>query len=972
MPTIDEITTLATNADKEQLPITTAVELKNLRPVNGKLVKTNGFGKVLDTGSTAVVATPTIANYIFTYVDSDFTTGKLYIAVSINSSQPNVIIYGYDDTSSAWITLNTGSDTAAVNGKTFNIPANTAWNHANLENPVIQLGRTLRLYPGNNSDTSSQADLVLIQPIDRKYYDGNYVPTDSGYTADYYGVSGDLTKPALTFTVSQLQGGDKGTFTPSSTDIDARFYRFAYLYDGIQESLLSDQIGVTYDESIDMFGKFQFTVDRTTQDKRITGLKMYRATDDDSAQELIQTVDFLRDSADTGVLLSQDGKVATTGAHIPGVTMDFDSSAGPFKIFIGNDFGGSSGITLSPTPSTGDTEFTWVGTGSLNTEINEDLWNAKWRIEDQSATLPDDENTLGGAYAGINTVILPNLSTDLSLNNYSGGVLEGTNPNVNNTNVSTTGTSASVDGEEILTLTTPTPHFLEAGNIINFSGFTSTNLSLNGRQIVKEVPTGSRLTFTIEIEISGGLGQNGTYQKQQGTHLLDANVGKAVHSSENWAIRSSGALAVGGYNLLDPVKGLYFPTLSTNDITYTIYDPNLIGLGEFAPHQEVKFSEVNGKFAIDVQGRLFQYNVTLNPNSTDSSKAESQPDWLLFSDLDQPDMMPVDNLNTFRIQSQEGGEGTGLAELFGNVVAMKPHSLTTVYLNNTPDDATQWYLKTSAFNVGNIAPNGYITVRNNLYVIYHNGIYRFRLNDLAEANESSVKDFRISELINDIFEALTTTQKEAVRSVFDAKNQEILFTFNTRCFAWNIQFQSWREVTGKVGFFGSLEFADVGTNPSVGSPSTGNNVLFSLDKDGETIVYPFQTTSTAGLGSVVADMQIRSTSVDESGPVSVQSKTFTTTDMRPQVVRYLNITYKAATTIDVEIYTEKGGLDPSINSPLKTIELPATSEINGARQVETYRTRISVRAEKYNIRIADGANTDAVEIHKILITNKER
>jgi hypothetical protein len=156
-------------------------------------------------------------------------------------------------------------------------------------------------------------------------------------------------------------------------------------------------------------------------------------------------------------------------------------------------------------------------------------------------------------------------------------------------------------------------------------------------------------------------------------------------------------------------------------------------------------------------------------------KAESHPDWLSYSELDQPDVTPVSNVIKF--SDREGGEITGLDELFGIPVVMKRQSIRPYNTKADPADPTTWYSAESIHNIGNIPHHGYISVQGSLYVCSQDGIYRLSPNNLAASDSTPTEHLKITGPIEDAYDKMTQTQKEEMIVGYNQQENEIVWTF---------------------------------------------------------------------------------------------------------------------------------------------------------------------------------------------------
>ncbi|HCT53064.1 MAG TPA: hypothetical protein DF712_11455, partial [Balneola sp.] len=165
--------------------------------------------------------------------------------------------------------------------------------------------------------------------------------------------------------------------------------------------------------------------------------------------------------------------------------------------------------------------------------------------------------------------------------------------------------------------------------------------------------------------------------------------------------------------------------VSTDTNEIAIIDKGLTSLGEHPYSAEPKI-KVNAQYGKILKGRLFLGNIVLDPGNEN----EAQNDWIAYSELNAFDVRPVSNVLPF--PDREGGQITGLAELFGRLIIFKPQAFYVLDVVN-PSDPTTWTRKESKINIGNIAPEGIIEVHDSVYFVHHDGIYRLDSNTVASS-----------------------------------------------------------------------------------------------------------------------------------------------------------------------------------------------------------------------------------------------
>ncbi len=265
---------LWTNADLEDIPLEYVTELQNLRPVNGKLVKTFAFGDKITTAVTQLDSY-TVRNFI-TFIQSELNGGVsgnedwLYMMQYINDTNNSMILYGWYPATSSWTQI-------------AGMPPYIYY-HNKAKNPIIQENEIIRFLPGNiDSVGSNVSEGFMLTHISNKFFDDHYAPSP-----DFYRRPTTINEPNIDFTLTEL---DSGFFN------EPQNYRFSYIYDGLQESLLDSGLTFFYDSL--GFGKFDFYIEKAEHNRRVTSMNIYRSDEPDGIYNIIHTIDFLRDTLQT-------------------------------------------------------------------------------------------------------------------------------------------------------------------------------------------------------------------------------------------------------------------------------------------------------------------------------------------------------------------------------------------------------------------------------------------------------------------------------------------------------------------------------------------------------------------------------------------------------------------------------------------------------------------------------------------------
>lgn len=850
------------NADREDIDPEFLVKLKNKRPVNGKLVKTFGFGEKTDIG--APLGLP--ADNLVTYLNSELDGDRGYIAICINDTTKKLCCF---------------------------ISAYGVWNEwfsaldftllediyqKNARNPLIQESKILRILPGNVGYAigTTEAKGLWIGYIDRKYFDELLSPV-----AGFYGYPTEIEKPVIEFMVEQIPGGTFNSKEPAEGE--KKYYKFSNVYDGIQEGLLGKELQVDFGEKT--FLELKYSIDKEFHNRRKNAMKIYRSDLKEGPYKHIQTIDYLRDLPE-GTYDSDGAFSGIRSIYVPALK-DFNFEDGKTYVIQIWYPPNSANINIyQPDEGLGSETFVSM------IDIWGDCWNKGFALKEDDVLVVSQKY---GLYAGANTVLL---SEDFGDEILSGGVLI-----FNDWKAGEVTKAETIGGGEQTKFTSTNCGLREGDKILMFEMSVP---SYNGEFIIQSNDTNYFVVNVSFVEDSTGWWNVENYRG-----IIDYNYKKVVHAARPVS-RNSGDKA---WRVFKPGTGLYFAkNKPDNKVEYTFCDNGLVGGAEHFLAGE-KSIKVNGEFARIISGRLWQENPVLDPGG----KNEHRDDLVSYSELNQFDVNPVGNV--IQIYDRKGGSGTGIAEIFGNPVFMKKQAIISI-LNTKeyPEEPIRWAPIESTHNIGNIAKQGAIEVLDSLYTCSYDGIYRFSPNNLAESDMTPTEKLKVSDPIGDVYEALTLTQKEATKSEYDTNKSEILFTFGTEVWAYNIETGLWREIDSTI----TISFMTTDENA---------NILIYDDND----------------------RKIYSPEIKESVKSLIRTKTFAISDKRKEIVRYAFITYKSASELTIKLFTEN---EESV---------AWTGTLSASSVVITKTLAIRRRCKKFSVEIEDEAGKDNAEINRIAL-----
>lgn len=236
-------------------------------------------------------------------------------------------------------------------------------------------------------------------------------------------------------------------------------------------------------------------------------------------------------------------------------------------------------------------------------------------------------------------------------------------------------------------------------------------------------------------------------------HFVESNSLKAILLKSSSSITGTAKTI----HLSDSYFWKFRDTSDSTKIELEMYDTGLFD-GATSPIEGVENIDVHYKYGVHLDGRLYVGNVKLDSDG----EQELHTDWILFSELNSPDVIPVSNY--IKITDMQGGEITGLAKMLGDLVVFMNKGIFRI---STPSaDPTSWSLVESEQNIGCISSESIVEVEGNIFFAGEDQIYQLDQNFQA---------IPVSLEIQDTWQG--TSNKHLTKGTYDPKKRRIIYQF---------------------------------------------------------------------------------------------------------------------------------------------------------------------------------------------------
>lgn len=269
-----------------------------------------------------------------------------------------------------------------------------------------------------------------------------------------------------------------------------------------------------------------------------------------------------------------------------------------------------------------------------------------------------------------------------------------------------------------------------------------------------------------------------------GQRVVLESVGKAVRLD-----------SVTAYSDSDSVD-LYKDYVITRDSTHTVAHFYDIGYTNsfLAPFLGTDATvDTRYKYSQMIGDMNFVGNVRLDPNGN----PEDHPDFVMFSESGQPDIIP--STNFIRILDQQGGSIIGMNRILNNLVVFMTRGIFR--LDVSSGDPSLFTLLEVNTGIGCVAPESIVNAQDNLFFCSKDNIYQIR---------SDFTFIPISKSIEDTYQGIANISFSKI--IYDIKRDRLICTLgndHTNIFIYDLINQEWTKLNFDDSNFKTANFFTV-------------------------------------------------------------------------------------------------------------------------------------------------------------------
>jgi len=353
----------------------------------------------------------------------------------------------------------------------------------------------------------------------------------------------------------------------------------------------------------------------------------------------------------------------------------------------------------------------------------------------------------------------------------------------------------------------------------------------------------------------------------------------------------------------------YFFTITSDTINIFIFDNGII---EGLPHpldiDGKDIVEVNFEFAQYLNKRLFTLNNLLDPNGV----AEAHPNWLMYSEEEQPDIIPIKNYQ--QIWDIQGGNPMGLSKVRNDLAILMSKGIYRLRVPTArPSD---WELIEDQPDIGCNAKNSVLRVGSFTFFGGTDHIYAI------------LPDFTVIPITTEIKDTYQAAAGSGTRIIYDPLKARLLISFGSDVTnIYTFELTKWKP--GENEFWNML---DAGSDDMDLFAIDENMVMYALEVGSNTEVWTLK--HAVGTESFAVEKKIGFFSLSDLG--------------HEEFVRKLNMRYVSTDIITLTLYTDD---DDS------TVVWTNTYPANNSSGKKYYSIDVGRRAKTAMIKITTPAST---------------
>lgn len=354
----------------------------------------------------------------------------------------------------------------------------------------------------------------------------------------------------------------------------------------------------------------------------------------------------------------------------------------------------------------------------------------------------------------------------------------------------------------------------------------------------------------------------------------------------------------------------------TPTVTLGLFDLGMLDKGTH-PLAGITSTEAYYKYSVWFRGRLYVLNLAFDPGGVN----EQYPDWVGFSEIDQPDVIP--NSNFIMPDTSRGGEGKGIYPLdkVGSLAVFYRHDVAYLQVPRAAPKA--WEKHEHEGDIGLITDAAIVRTPIGYFFCYDTGIYFMGL-------DGRIKETPVSFPIDDIYRAAVAAGNGSSFSVmYLSERRIVLFNLGTNTEAWGLEIDS---VVGEYPKWFKFPYglvSEVQVKPE----------RSALDENGYFYVHEWEGTAIYRMHQALAGTEVFGTKLKTAyiHPGDME---------REALIRYARLNHKGSDNITPKVYLNDGAISDTLTV------IPAAA--NGEEIV----IKVKSRGRNVALELASAASAD--------------